>query len=161
MACADRRLQLAVRWLRANAAKFNVNPDRIGVFGMSAGGHLVAYLGVSAADVQLEGRGGYPGVSSRVQAVVDWSGPADFTEQRINTDFLRSLYTQLCGGGVFGEAGRLAAGQSAAARRPPLSTVLDRPRRPGPDRTHCTFGAAGTGASPNRQHRGASPRQRR
>ena len=71
--------KLAVRWLRANAAKFHVNPDRIGVMGHSAGGHLVACLGTLGDVKELEGRGGYDGISSRVQAVVDQCGPADFT----------------------------------------------------------------------------------
>ena len=71
--------KLAVRWLRANAAKFHVNPDRIGVMGHSAGGHLVACLGTLGDVKELEGKGGYDGVSSRVQAVVDQCGPADFT----------------------------------------------------------------------------------
>ncbi|MCX7825635.1 MAG: alpha/beta hydrolase, partial [Verrucomicrobiae bacterium] len=70
----------AVRWLRANAAKYNVNPDRIGCWGSSAGGHLCAFLGVSGDKPEFEGKGGYAGVSSRVQAVVDYCGPADMTE---------------------------------------------------------------------------------
>jgi len=70
--------KLAVRWLRANAAKYNVNPDRIGVWGSSAGGHLVACLGTMGDQTQFEGHGGYEGVSSRVQAVVDFCGPTDF-----------------------------------------------------------------------------------
>jgi len=71
--------KLAVRWLRANAAKYNVDPNRIGVWGHSAGGHLVACLGTMGDQAQFEGGGGYPGVSSKVQAVVDFSGPIDFT----------------------------------------------------------------------------------
>ena len=72
--------KLAVRWLRANAAKYNINPDRIGVWGSSAGGHLVACLGTMGGEAQFEGHGGYEGVSSRVQAVCDFCGPADFNE---------------------------------------------------------------------------------
>jgi acetyl esterase/lipase len=71
--------KLAVRWLRANAAKYHVNPNRIGVWGASAGGHLVACLGTMADEKKYEGDGGYPGVSSAVQAVVDFFGPTDFT----------------------------------------------------------------------------------
>lgn len=70
--------KLGVRWLRANAAKYNVNPDRIGCWGSSAGGHLVACLG-TMDDPQFEGTGGCADVNSRVQAVVDFCGPADFT----------------------------------------------------------------------------------
>jgi len=70
--------KLAVRWLRANAAKYHVNPDRIGCMGHSAGGHLVSCLGTLGDVAELEGSGGYPGVSSHVQAVVDEAGPTDF-----------------------------------------------------------------------------------
>lgn len=75
--------KLAVRWLRANAAKFHVNPDRIGVMGHSAGGHLVACLGTMGGVKELEGQGGCAGVSSRVQAVVDQCGPAEFTPEAL------------------------------------------------------------------------------
>jgi acetyl esterase/lipase len=71
--------RLAVRWLRANAAKYGVDPNRIGAWGGSAGGHLVSCLGTMADQPQFDGDGGWPGVSSRVQAVVDGSGPVDFT----------------------------------------------------------------------------------
>jgi acetyl esterase/lipase len=71
--------KLGVRWLRANAAKYNVDPERIGAWGASAGGHLVACLGTMADEKRYEGDGGYPGVSSAVQAVVDYFGPVDFT----------------------------------------------------------------------------------
>lgn len=71
--------KLGVRWLRANAAKYNIDPNRIGCAGSSAGGHLVACLG-TMDDARFEGCGGYEGVSSRVQAVVDYCGPADMTQ---------------------------------------------------------------------------------
>lgn len=71
--------KLAVRWLRANAAKYHVNPDKIGVWGSSAGGHLAACLGTMGDEKTLEGNGGHEGVSSKVQAVVNFYGPADFT----------------------------------------------------------------------------------
>jgi acetyl esterase/lipase len=69
----------AVRWLRAHAKEYNLDPDRFGVWGSSAGGHLVAMLGASGDVKELEGEEGNPGVSSRVQAVCDWFGPTDFT----------------------------------------------------------------------------------
>ena len=65
----------AIRWLRSNAAKYNIDPNRIGIWGSSAGGHLVAFLGTSGDVEQFEGTHGVTGVSSRVQAVVDWFGP--------------------------------------------------------------------------------------
>ncbi|HEY4271566.1 MAG TPA: alpha/beta hydrolase [Candidatus Udaeobacter sp.] len=69
----------AVRWLRANAAKYNLDPDRIGVWGYSAGGHLAALLGTSGGVPELEGSGDNVQYSSRVQAVCDVAGPADLT----------------------------------------------------------------------------------
>src|SRR5713101_8014594 len=68
----------ALRWLRANAKTYNLDPDRIGVWGESAGGHLVALLGTTGDVKELEGEEGNPQQSSEVQAVVDWFGPTDF-----------------------------------------------------------------------------------
>ena len=69
----------AVRYLRANAAKLGVNPDRFAAWGASAGGNLAAMLGTAAAATDLDGDvKENPGVSPAVQAVVDWFGPIDF-----------------------------------------------------------------------------------
>src|SRR5215212_2939819 len=73
-------VKAAVRWLRANAAKYDVDPDRIGVTGGSAGGHLAQFLGVTAGLKQFEGEGGNPQQSSRVACVVNFYGPSDFTK---------------------------------------------------------------------------------
>jgi acetyl esterase/lipase len=73
-------VKAAVRWLRANAAKYHVDPDRIGVTGGSAGGHLAQFLGVTAGLKQFEGDGGNPEQSSRVACVVNFYGPSDFTK---------------------------------------------------------------------------------
>ncbi len=80
----------AVRFLRAHAADYGLDPDRFAAWGESAGGHLAAMLGTSGgigsvtlgnATADLEGStGGNPGVSSRVQAVVDWYGATDFVQ---------------------------------------------------------------------------------
>lgn len=70
----------AVRWVRANAAKYRIDPDRIGVTGSSAGGHLAQFLGVTADVKEFEGDGGNPGVSSKVRCVVNVYGPSDFTK---------------------------------------------------------------------------------
>ncbi|MBC7771155.1 MAG: alpha/beta hydrolase, partial [Pyrinomonadaceae bacterium] len=68
----------AIRWVRAHAKEYNFDPDRIGVWGASAGGHLAALLGTSAGDQELEGEiGGHLDQSSAVQAVCDWFGPTD------------------------------------------------------------------------------------
>lgn len=68
----------AVRFLRANAAKYKLNPDKFAAFGASAGGSLVSLLGTTCGVKELEGDLGNAGVSSCVQAVVDWFGPIDF-----------------------------------------------------------------------------------
>jgi acetyl esterase/lipase len=70
----------AVRWLRANAAKYHIDPNRIGVTGGSAGGHLAQFLGVTSDVKQFEGDGGNEGQSSKVQCVVNYYGPSDFTQ---------------------------------------------------------------------------------
>jgi acetyl esterase/lipase len=68
----------AIRWIRANAKKYNFDPNKIGVWGSSAGGHLVAMLGTSGDVKEMEGDNGSPGQSSRVTCVVDFCGPSDF-----------------------------------------------------------------------------------
>jgi acetyl esterase/lipase len=67
----------AVRWLRANSGKYSLDPARIGAWGSSAGGHLVALLGTTNGLKDLEGTDGAVDQSSDVQAVVDWFGPTD------------------------------------------------------------------------------------
>jgi acetyl esterase/lipase len=70
----------AVRWLRGNAKKLNIEPGRIGALGGSAGGHLAQFLGVTADVKDFEGSGGHQDQSSRVQCVVNYYGPSDFTK---------------------------------------------------------------------------------
>ncbi len=70
----------AIRWLRAHAEKYDLDPSRIGVWGPSAGGHLVALLGTSGGVEELEGSLGHPDQSSRVQAVADFFGPTTLTK---------------------------------------------------------------------------------
>jgi acetyl esterase/lipase len=67
----------AIRWLRAHAKEYNLDPQRFGVWGSSAGGHLVALLGTSG-DVKEFDVGEHLDHSSRVQAVCDYYGPTDF-----------------------------------------------------------------------------------
>jgi acetyl esterase/lipase len=73
-------VKAAVRWMRANAKKYNIDPNRIGVTGGSAGGHLAQFLAVTADVKQFEGDGGNPEQSSRVVCVVNYYGPSDFTK---------------------------------------------------------------------------------
>lgn len=69
----------AVRWLRANAAKYHIDPNRIGTTGGSAGGHLAQFLGVTAGIKQFEGEGNLD-QSSDVACVVNFFGPSDLTK---------------------------------------------------------------------------------
>lgn len=70
----------ALRHLRANAKKYKLDADHVGVWGASAGGHLVALLGTSGDVNELEGDVKDVKASSRVQCVVDWFGPTDLTK---------------------------------------------------------------------------------
>ncbi len=96
----------AIRWLRAHADEYHIDPDRIGVWGDSAGGHLVALLGTSGGNKELEGEEGNPTFSSSVQCVCDFYGPTDFltinaqvgeTDQ-VRPDAPNSLVSKLLGG---------------------------------------------------------------
>lgn len=69
----------AVRWLRANAQKYGVDPKRIGVTGGSAGGHLAQFLGVTMGVKEFEGEGNLD-QSSAVSCVVNYYGPSDLTK---------------------------------------------------------------------------------
>jgi len=69
----------AVRWMRANAAKYHIDPKRIGVTGGSAGGHLAQFLGVTAGVKEFEGEGNLE-QSSAVNCVVNFYGPSDLTQ---------------------------------------------------------------------------------
>jgi len=67
----------AVRWLRANAARFNVDPGKVGVFGYDSGATVAEILGTAGDVAALEGEGGTAGQTTRVQAVVAAAGPVD------------------------------------------------------------------------------------
>jgi acetyl esterase/lipase len=81
----------AIRWLRAHSKEFNLDADRIGVWGPSSGGHLSALIGTTCGVRHLEGRLGSNEFSSCVQAVCDWSGPAN----------LVTIGSQACPGTLF------------------------------------------------------------
>ena len=70
-------MKTAIRFLRANAEKYEIDPDRIGVMGRSAGGHLSAMAGMNAEGFATEE---WAGFSSDVQAAYDMFGPVDFVE---------------------------------------------------------------------------------
>jgi acetyl esterase/lipase len=73
-------VKAAVRFLRANAGKYNIDAKHIGALGGSAGGHLVLMLGLTAGVAEFEGSGPNREQSSAVQCVVDDYGPTDFTQ---------------------------------------------------------------------------------
>ena len=95
----------AVRWVRAHAARYGLDPERVGAWGASAGGHLVALLGTSGGVPELEGAEGNLGHSSRVRAVCDYFGPSDFTRMNdvpgtMDHDASDSPESQLIGGPI-------------------------------------------------------------
>jgi len=100
----------AVRFLRANAAKYNLNPDKIGSWGASAGGNLSSLLGTTSGIAELEGASlGNAGFSSKVVASVDWFGPINFLTMdaeastlgsTLNTNSASSPESQLIGAAI-------------------------------------------------------------
>lgn len=111
----------AVRWLRANSGKYNLDPRRFAAWGGSAGGHLVALLGTSGGVKELEGTIGNLEQSSRVQAVVDFFGPTDLLQMdaqaarnpavpsKIKHDDPKSPESRLIGGPIQQNQERAAA----------------------------------------------------
>ncbi len=70
-------VKAAIRFLRGHAAEYHINPDKIGLWGSSAGGHLAVLSALSNKSAGWD-VGDNLGVSSDVQAVVDWYGPTTF-----------------------------------------------------------------------------------
>ena len=70
-------VKAAVRWMRANAAAYGINPDALGTLGGSSGALMALLAGVTSGDPAFEGRGGQADVPSHVQAVVVMAVPAD------------------------------------------------------------------------------------
>jgi len=71
-------MKAAIRWLRANAATYSLDPDRIGIMGDSSGGWTTSMAAITGDAPELEGRVGTTGVSSKVQAAVAFYPPTDF-----------------------------------------------------------------------------------
>ncbi len=99
----------AIRWIRANAEKYNLNADRIGVWGTSAGGHLVTMLGTSGDVEAMDGSlGSNNQYSSRVSCVADFFGPTNFLTMnetaiesaRLDHDAADSPESLLIGGAI-------------------------------------------------------------
>jgi acetyl esterase/lipase len=96
----------ALRWLKGNAKKYGFDAEKMAVWGNSAGGHLVAMLGVSGGVKALEGKlGKHLDQDSRVSCVVDFCGPTHFLSMgkfpsNIDHDAPNSPESQLLGGAV-------------------------------------------------------------
>lgn len=96
----------AIRWLRAHAKEHGIDAEKIAVFGISAGGHLVSMLGVTGGEKALEGElGPHRDQSSRVTCVLDFCGPSNFLTfggkgSIINPDDPKSALAKLVGGPV-------------------------------------------------------------
>jgi acetyl esterase/lipase len=88
----------AVRWLRAHAKDYNLDPARIGAYGNSAGGHLALLLGMAGAGApRIEGEGPFQDQLSSVQAVASDSGPIDLIDQ-YRRGALREVCLRFMGG---------------------------------------------------------------
>ncbi len=99
----------AIRWTRANARRYGLDPARIGAMGASAGGHSASLLGTTEGVKALEDlREGNPNASSRVRAVCDISGPVDMM---ISTDRIIGKLA------VYGEFGGSAPEKPDAVRQ--------------------------------------------
>ena len=90
-------VKCSIRFLRANAEKYGIDKERIGAVGFSAGAHLSMMLGVMDKNDGLEGEGGNPEQSSKVNAVVSWFGPTDLGTKDW-PDASRKLVEQFVGG---------------------------------------------------------------
>jgi acetyl esterase/lipase len=97
--------QCAVRWLRAHARDYNLDPKQIGAFGNSAGGHLALLLGMVGKE-KTEGDVPYAEESSAIQAVVSDSGPVDLLAQYQRSP-LKEVVSKFLGGPPEGERAAL------------------------------------------------------
>ena len=91
----------AVRFLRANANELGIAADKIGAIGLSAGGHLTALLATSHGVDELEGEGGNPSFTSRIQAAVPMGAQTDFLSERTReVSKERQIWKQFMGGSL-------------------------------------------------------------
>jgi acetyl esterase/lipase len=110
----------AIRWLRALAKEYSLDPNRFGVWGSSAGGHLAALLGTSG-DVKEFDVGANLDQTSRVQAVCDYYGPTDFTVFVTTPGYERHAAADAPEGKLLG--GAVMENRDKAARANPIAFV--------------------------------------
>lgn len=87
MLAAVHNIKAAIRWARAHAAQYNIDPERIAISGCSAGGQFAALVGMTNGVDKFEGYQGNSGYSSAVQAVLDIDGVVDYM-----TGFLQKVF---------------------------------------------------------------------
>ena len=92
-------VKAAVRWCKANAGKYRIDPDRIGAMGFSAGGHLALMLGVTTDKDGLEGNLPPTGPNTKIRAVVNYFGPTDLDGDDI-PDLSKPIVEALVGGPI-------------------------------------------------------------
>ncbi|MGI8363317.1 alpha/beta hydrolase fold domain-containing protein [Bacillus cereus] len=97
-------IKTSIRYLRSNAEKYRLNPQKIFVIGCSAGGHLASLIGTSEGIQALEGgQYGYVEYSSGVQGAISFCGSSNFlTMQHDLSEHLRKL--ELNAGMIYGES---------------------------------------------------------
>jgi acetyl esterase/lipase len=116
----------AVRWLRANSQKYQIDPQKIGAWGGSAGGHLALMLGMVDKSAGLDGDGPYREYSSSVQAVVSDSGPLDLVHQYQHAQIPKAIESFLNGppeGLRAAEYKRASPTNHVSANVPPLMLI--------------------------------------
>ncbi len=92
-------VKCAVRFLRAHAETYHLQPQKIGAVGFSAGAHLAMMLGTTDAKDELEGTGGWPDQNSQVQAVVSYFGPTDLAADDL-PEVSQGLVKDFLGGSI-------------------------------------------------------------
>lgn len=112
----------AIRWIRAHAKEYNLDPDRIAAWGSSAGGHLSSLLGTSGDVREIEGDlGSNDQHSSRIQAVVNLCGPEDFRQALMFTPEGKPIFKDDAVSGLLGGSAEDKPQNAAAAS--PLTYV--------------------------------------
>ena len=120
----------AIRWIRGHAKEYNFDPDRIGITGSSAGGHLVCLLGLTGDTKELEGTiGEFTSLSSRVTCVVNFYGPTDMASPLMQGDAALKddpAVSALLGGPIAEKAAEAKAASPLTyvhADTPPILTI--------------------------------------